>query len=180
MLEIKINAGQAYDEQRNEFLDVKDTVIHLEHSLLSLTKWESEHEKPYLNRTDLTPQESLDYIRCMCVDKNVNPNVFLFLTRDQILEIQKYIDRPMTATTINDRRKKTGNKETITSEVIYYWMISLGIPIEFEKRHLNWLLTLIRVCDIKNSKGTKMPKAEQMSQQRLLNEQRRARMHSKG
>lgn len=180
MLEIKINAGQAYDDQRNEFIEVKDTVIRLEHSLLSLAKWEAIHEKPYLNRTDLTAQESLDYIHCMCLDKNVDKNALMFLTREQIQQIRAYIDKPMTATTIQDRRPKTGRSETITSEIIYYWMISLGIPIEFEKWHLNRLLTLIRICDIKNSNGTKMPRDKQLSEQRMLNAQRRAKLHSKG
>lgn len=179
MLEIEIPSRELYDENRNEFIKVDGCILQLEHSLLSISKWESKWHKPFLNNKGLTNEEALDYIRCMTINKNVDPNVYYTLTNSMIEQVSKYIEDPMTATWFNDE-KKSRNKEVITSELIYYWMTAFQIPFEVEKWHLNRLLTLIRICSVKQGKQKKMPKKEVMSRNKALNEARRAKMGTMG
>ena len=154
----------------------------MEHSLVSLSKWESRWHKPFLsskNKTK-TQEEILDYIRCMTLTQNVDPNVYYNLSRENCEKIQAYIDDPMTATTFNEINKPKTNSEIITSELIYYWMIAYNVPVEFEKWHLNRLLTLIKVCSIKNAPPKKMSKREIMNRNAALNASRRKAHNSKG
>ena len=181
MLQLVVESTEFFDETREEFVTVPGQTLQLEHSLLSLAKWESKWKKPFLGKTDLSVEEQLDYIRCMTITRDVNPLVYESLTKSQLQEISDYINDPMTATTFNNRHKPASSRrEVITSEIIYYWMIDSGIPFSCEKWHLNRLLTLIRVCGIKNSPQKKMSKREAANQQRSLNAARRARLGTRG
>lgn len=180
MLTITIPDREFWDEQKQEFVNVKGQTIQLEHSLVSLSKWESKWNKPFLSQKDKTFDETLDYIRCMTVTKNVKPEVYYGLTMDNVDAINRYIDSPMTATTFNDGKKGSLFRETITSEIIYYWMIALDIPFECQKWHLNRLITLIRVCQIKTQPAKKMSKEEIMRRNAELNAARRKALHTTG
>ena len=170
MLRITIPAvNGAWDESKQEFVNLKEQTLQLEHSLVSLSKWEQKWHKPFLFTKEKTSEETLDYIRCMTLTQNVKPETYLFLTEENITQIKDYIDNPMTATTFSDKDKKN-NKEIITSELIYYWMIALNIPPEYQKWHLNRLLALIRVCNIKNTPPTKMSKKETIRYYNDINE----------
>lgn len=179
MLEIVINESEYFDEEKQEFVYINEQTLRLEHSLVSLSKWESKWKKPYLNAKK-THEESIDYIRCMTITQNVNPLVYEYLPDRVMTQVQEYIDDPMTATTIRSQQKPA-KKEIITAEIIYYWMISYEIPIAIcEKWHLNRLLCLIKICEIKNNKQKKMPTNEVYSNNKALNAARRAKAKSKG
>jgi hypothetical protein len=179
MLEITIPSYEFYDELNNEFFNFEGATLTLEHSLLSISKWESKWCKPFLSDKEKTLEESIDYIRCMTLDDNVDPNVYKFITNDLISKINLYIDSKMTATTISNN-KKTYNKEIVTSEIIYYWMVALNIPFECQTWHLNRLITLITVCSIKNATPKKMSNREIISQNKALNKARRKALNTKG
>lgn len=181
MLKITIPAVELWDEARQEFISTKEQTLQLEHSLVSISKWESKWNKPFLSKAEKTYEETLDYIKCMTLTQNVDPEVYNFLTIANIDEINKYIEAPMTATTFPPDRQSKGNSEVVTSELIYYWMIALQIPFDkCEKWHLNRLLTLIRVCNIKNSPPKKMSESEIMRRNAELNAARRKQLNSKG
>ena len=180
MLQITIPSVEEYDEVNNEFTVSKECVLQLEHSLVSLSKWESKWHKPFLIKGDKTNEESIDYIRCMTVTQNVSPEVYDHITQVIINEVVAYIEAPMTATTFSQNDKNIVNREVITAEIIYYWMVALNIPFECQKWHLNRLLTLINVCNIKNQPPKKMSKAEMFSRNRALNEARRRTLNTPG
>lgn len=177
MLTIVIPETEFYDEIKNEFKVVKEQKLVLEHSLVSLSKWESKWHKPFLGKQPKTYEETIDYIRCMTVN-SVDPMVYQGITSANILQINQYIEDPMTATTIKDQKK--GKEEIITAEIIYYWMVALNIPFECQKWHLNKLLTLINVVNIKNKPAKKMSKKDVMSRNASLNAARRKALHTKG
>ena len=181
MLEITIPATELWDERNEEFITTKEQTLRLEHSLVSLSKWESKWCKPFLSKANKTDEEMLDYVRCMTLTQNVPDEVYRCLTDDNIRKIYEYIDAPMTATWFNDDKTKKGtSREQTTSELIYYSMIALNIPFECQKWHLNRLLTLIRVCNIKNQPPKKMSKRDIMSRNAALNAARRNQLHTKG
>ena len=181
MLQLTIPLSpEGWDEVNEVFVEPKVTTIQLEHSLISLSKWESKWCEPFLSKKNLTNEESLDYIRCMTVSKNVDPEVYLHLTKENVDEIIEYINAPMTATTFSKNSNGKSSKEVVTSELIYYWMIAYQIPSEYEKWHLNRLLTLIRICGIKNSPPKKMSKGEVMRNNAALNAARRKKLNTKG
>ena len=180
MLEIIIPATEQWDEKNQEFITSKEQILRLEHSLVSLSKWESKWCKPFLSRENKTMEETIDYIKCMTLTQNVDDHVYNLLTIDNIKKVNEYISAPMTATTFSDSNKKGGGREIITSEIIYYWMISLNIPFECQKWHLNRLLTLIKVCSIKQQPPKKMSKRDVMSRNAALNAARRKQMNTKG
>ncbi len=183
MLTITVPANELFDERTSEFISVKEHVLLLEHSLLSLSKWESKWHKSFLFSLEngtLSLEETIDYIRCMCLTKNVDPNVYKCLSPSNISEINEYLSNPMTATTISDNQPGERNYEIKTSELIYYWMIACGIPFECEKWHLNRLIMLIRVCSAKNSPPRKMSRDEIMRRNAELNAKRRKEWNSKG
>ena len=178
MLQITIPAGKAWDESKEEFVVSKEQTLLLEHSLVSLSKWEQKWHKPFLSKEEKTLEETIDYIKCMTLTRNVKPETYFFLTEENIIEINKYIENPMTATIFSDEKKPS--REIITNELIYYWMIALNIPQEYQKWHLNHLLALIRVCNIKNAPAKKMSKYEIMKRNRELNEKRRQQLNTTG
>lgn len=180
MLQITIPAVEQWDESAQEFVYSKAQTIQLEHSLISLSKWESKWHKPFLSKTEKTTEETIDYIRCMTLTQNVKPEVYSNLSVENILQVNEYIENPMTATTFVENRDGKRSREIITAELIYYWMISLNIPVEFEKWHLNRLLTLIRVCNIKNQPPKKRSRREIMSQNASLNAARKQQLNTNG
>lgn len=182
MLEILVPGIEYYDEIREEFVTTKTTTLQLEHSLLSLSKWESKWKKAFLGNERKTPQQSIDYIRCMTITKNVPEDVYERLATNQqlVTKINEYIEDSMTATTFRERNSKKNN-QVVTSELIYYWMISLDIPLECQKWHLNRLFTLIRICNIKGGGDKKkMSKNDIMRDNMAMNAARRAKLGTKG
>lgn len=179
MLTIVIPKGEQYDSVNNLFIETKEQTLVLEHSLVSVSKWEAKWHKPFISKENKTLEETIDYIKCMTITQNIDPNVYNFISNDTIKRVYDYIDAPMTATTFS-KDNTPPSREIITSELIYYWMISLNIPAEFQKWHLNRLLTLIKVCSIKNSPKKKMSKRELMSRNRALNASRRKSLNSRG
>lgn len=177
MLTLIIPETELYDEIQNEFRIIKEQKIVLEHSLVSISKWESKWHKPFLSKENKTHEETIDYIRCMTVN-SVDPIIYNYITYSMINQVNKYIEDPMTATTIKNREPPS--REIITSEIIYYWMVALQIPFECQKWHLNRLLTLIQVCNIKNKPPKKMGKRELMSRNASLNAARRKALHTSG
>lgn len=182
MLRITVPAQEFFDEQRQEFYTVPSQTLVMEHSLISISKWEAKWKKSYFVDDKKTVDEILDYFRCMTVTpQKVDPIVYRCLSKENIDKISEYINDPMTATTIRDTQPRSGRKEVITSEIVYYWMIAQQIPIEFEKWHINRLLTLIKVCSIKNDPHPKkMRRGEIARQNRALNKARRAKYGTRG
>lgn len=181
MLTVTIPPGELFDENTMKFIPVKGATLKLEHSLVSVSKWESKWHKIFLDdKTTKTNEELVDYVRCMTLTQNVDPYVYYNIPSKTMNEINEYIKNPMTATHFNEENLKkmsvgkTKNDEKMSSELIYYWMISAQIPFECEKWHLNRLLTLIRVCGIKNQPPKKMSKADLASKYRNVNASRRA------
>lgn len=180
MLKIIIPSTEFYNEETSEFIIIKTQELLLEHSLVSISKWESKWEKPFLDKTQKTSEETLDYIKCMTITQNVKPEVYLALSQDNVSDIMTYIQSSRSATTFGKDKNSSASREIITSELIYYWMINYNIPVEFEKWHLNRLLNLIRICSIKSQPPKKMSKSQIMSRNKSLNDARRAKLHTKG
>ena len=180
MLQIIIPAGEQWDEINQVFINTKEQTLQLEHSLVSLSKWESKWCKAFLTKNEKTDEETIDYIKCMTITQNVDPNVYNCLTKENIEQIKKYIEAPMTATYFSEEHSGKSSREQVTSELIYYWMIALNIPMECQKWHLNRLLTLIRVCNIKNQPPKKMSKRAIMSRNAALNAARRKQLNTRG
>ena len=180
MLPIEIAKKELWDNEREEFLYIEATTLRLEHSLVSIREWESKWHKPFLSDQEKTYEETLDYIKCMTITQNVDPNVYNYLSKSIIDKITEYIEAPMTATHFMDDKNGKRSSETTTSELIYYWMIALNIPFECQKWHINRLLTLIRVCNIKNHPSKKMSRREIMSRNTALNAARRKKLRTNG
>ena len=180
MLEITIPETEQWDELKQEFVYTKAQTLQLEHSLISLSRWESKWCKPFLSKEDKTFEETIDYIRCMTLNRYVPDEVYGCLTRSNIKQINEYISAPMTATWFSKDTTGRNSREQITSELIYYWMIALNIPFECQKWHLNRLLTLIRVCNLKNQPSKKMSRREIMSRNAALNAARRKQLGTNG
>jgi hypothetical protein len=186
MLRIVIPAKQGielWDEEQEMFIQTpsfKEQTLQLEHSLVSLSKWESKWNKPFLTKTEKTIEETLDYIKCMTLTQNVPPEAYNNLTEDNLKQINEYIGAPMTATYISEDKSAKGSHETVTSELIYYWMIALNIPFECQKWHLNRLLTLVKVCNVKNAPPKKMGKKALMSRNAALNAARKQQLGTRG
>ena len=180
MLKIIIPSTEMWDEVNEKFVYSKEQVLQLEHSLVSLSKWESKWCKPFLSKENKTFEETIDYIRCMTINQNIPDEVYNCLTGENIREINEYISAPMTATRFSNDAAGKRSREQITSELIYYWMIALNIPFECQKWHINRLLTLIRVCNIKNHPSKKMSRREIMSRNTALNAARRKKLRTNG
>jgi hypothetical protein len=181
MITLFVPGQELFNEKTEEFITLPPSTITLEHSLVSISKWEAKWKKPFFDKKEKTPKEAEDYIRCMCITKNVPPTVFSFLGKDNLKKIEDYISDPMTATTFSQKEGQSKRSRIITSELIYYWMISDGIPMDCEKWHINRLLTLIRVFDAEsNSSKHKMSKNDIYKQNSALNAARRAKSRSRG
>lgn len=187
MLRLTLSDVKLFDESRGtygEFITIKGGTLLLEHSLLSLYKWESKWNKPFLSSDEKTTEESIDYIRCMIVGGNADERIVYFLPNNVLDAISDYIKKPMTATTFgkhrDSNRKGSRSGKSITAEIIYWEMITFGIPIEFESRNLNHLMTLIKVCSIKNSPPSKRSSKEIARDYKRINEDRKKKYNSKG
>lgn len=180
MLQITVPGIDGWDEIKEEFVTLKDTTLVLEHSLISISKWESKWHKPFLTKDEKTPEQVNDYVRCMTINPNVPDEVYNRLTRQNIADVLAYINDPMTATTITERGGKKFSREIVTSELIYYWMVALEIPFECQKWHINRLMMLIQICSIKNQPDKKMSRKSTMQQNAALNAARRQKAHSRG
>ena len=181
MLQIRVPGIEYWDEKKGEFKESPDTIISLEHSLISISKWESKWHRPFLNDKQLTKEEFVDYIKCMTITPNIEDEVYDRLTNKNIDDILKYMEDPMTGTTINERGiSKSRKREIVSSELIYYWMVAMQIPFECQEWHINRLMMLIRVCGIKNQPDKKMSKRNVMQQNAALNAARRQKLHTRG
>ena len=171
---------EGWDDEKQEFVEPETIELQLEHSLVSLSKWESKWCKPFLSDKEKTDEETLDYVKYMTLTQNVDPDVYNHLTQANHLAIRNYINAPMTATTFSEDKNGKRSREVITAELMYYWMISLNIPFECQNWHLNRLLTLVRVCNIKNQPPKKRSKRETASRYAAMNAARRKQYNSKG
>lgn len=179
MLKLIVLGTETFNDDTSEFGSEGDVVLELEHSLVSLSKWESEFEKPFLTDDKKSAVEILAYVKAMTLDPNIPESIFEKLSGENFREINSYIDAKMTATWFSQNRT-TPSREVVTSELIYYWMTVYSIPFTCETWHLNRLFTLIRICNVKQDKPKNMSRSEQAAEQRRLNEERRARFNSTG
>ena len=180
MLRITLPESEQYNEETEEFITFKAQELQLEHSLVSLSKWESKWGKPFLTKKEKTVEESIDYVRCMTLTQNVDPEVYKRITPDIVDSVAKYIENPMTATTFSKKSNQPPNHEVVTAELIYYWMIAYNVPFECQKWHLNRLMTLINVCQIKNEPPKKMGTKALGNRNAALNAARRQSLNTKG
>ena len=180
MLQITVPASEYYDERTNTFHKIEEQTLSLEHSLVSLSKWEAKWHKPYMTKKEKSIEETIDYIRCMTVTPHVDPDIYTRLTNENLDQILKYIQNPMTATTINNTDPRKGSNKIVTSELIYYWMVAFNIPFECQKWHLNRLLTLIEICNIENQPAKKMGKGDILRNNAALNAARRKKLNTRG
>lgn len=180
MLKVTIPARELFDG-KDRFIYIKEQTLQLEHSLVSLSKWESKWHKPFLSPKPKTLEEYVDYVRCMTLTQNVDPNAYRALTPAVLKDVSDYINATMTATTISKDGMRRGPNEVVTAEIIYYWMICYNIPFDpCQKWHLDRLLTLINVCGAKSQKPKKIPKAEQFARNRALNAARKQKWNTRG
>ena len=180
MIQITIPGTEFWDEEKCEFVCSKTQTLCLEHSLVSLSKWESKWQKPFLTKDKKTSEEEIDYIRCMTLTQNVDPLAYHNLSPENYKAIRDYIDSPRSATIIKER-VKGGGGSFITSELIYSWMVALNIPFECQKWHLNRLLTLIRICNINNDpKKQKRSKRDILTNNAMLNKARKEKLGTSG
>jgi hypothetical protein len=179
MLTITVKGGEFWDENSEKFVIVKDTVLELEHSLVTLSKWEEKFRKPFIG-TEKNEEELLSYIEIMIQTPDFAPEVLQRLDQENVDAIHEYLENPMSATWFNEKPETGKGGPATTAEIIYYWMTAFQIDWQAQYWHLNKLLTLIKVCNLKNAKPKKMSRAEQMAQQRALNAKRRAEAGSKG
>lgn len=180
MLTITVPSSEYWDDNKQEFIEAKGGTLKLEHSLVSIAKWESKWCKSFLNTKEKTDEETMDYIRCMTLTQNIDPNIYSQLSLQNVEDIKNYINAPMTATVFADTGDSSTNREVVTAELIYYWMIAYNIPFECQKWHINRLLTLVRVCGVKNNPPKKMGKGELMRRNAALNAARRRQLNTKG
>ena len=180
MLTLIVSMVDGFDETTSEFVSVEDVTMELEHSLVSVSKWEAKYEKAFLGAGDKTEDQVLDYIRMMILGSLPPQEVFARFSEKNYTDIKEYIDAKMSAAWFSDTGPKNTTSEVVTSELIYYWMIALGIPFECQSWHLNRLLTLIKVCNLKNAPEKKMSPADIAARNKQLNAQRRAEMKSRG
>jgi hypothetical protein len=181
MLQIVVPISpEGWDERKQEFVEPEEKILQLEHSLISISKWESKWHKAFLSKNEKTDEETFDYIKCMTLTQNVDPSIYDHLTTDNVNQIKAYIDDPMSASIVPKSSEVKNNHEVVTSELIYYWMISLTIPLECQKWHLNRLLKLIEVCNYKNTPPKKRSKSEIMRSNAALNAARRRQYGTRG
>lgn len=176
---ITIPAFEEFDERTNKISSYPAVTLRLEHSLLSISLWESIWHISFFD-SEKTEEQTMSYIKCMTLTKDVKDAVYRHLTFDNIREINEYIQNPMTATTIRETPGGHDSTEFVTSELVYYWMIAYNIPVEFERWHINRLIMLIRVCSEKQKPQKKMSRREILERNRALNAARRAKYNSKG
>ena len=172
--------SEQWDEEKEEFISSPGVTLQLEHSLVSLAKWESKWCKAFLSKNEKTAEETLDYIKCMTLNPDVDPDLYNRLTPENVKAVNDYIGAPMSATYFSDDKQAKSSREVVTAELIYYWMISLQIPFECQYWHLNRLLTLVKVCNVKNAPPKKMSKRDIAARNAKLNAARRQQLNTRG
>lgn len=180
MLTITVCLTEGFDEQTNTFVEWETVVLNLEHSLVSLSKWESSFEKPFLGKGEKSVEETLGYIEAMCLTPEIPPEVFQKLSQQNFDDINAYISKKMSASWVNEQGPQRANRQVVTSELIYYWMSQLGIPIECETWHLNRLLMLIKISNEMNKPAKKMSRRDIAQRNTALNAQRKAALGTRG
>jgi hypothetical protein len=180
MLKLIIEGDESFNEETSTFETFDSVVIELEHSLISLSKWESKYQKPFLSSTEKTTEEIFGYLQAMIITPDMDPDIMYRCSQNDITKIQQYIDSSESATTFGTMPERRGPGEVITSELIYYWLVAFNIPFECQYWHLNRLFSLIRICNIKNSKPTKMSRHEIAQRNQELNARRRAELNTPG
>lgn len=180
MLTITLPSIELFDEVKMEFINIKEQTLELEHSLVSLAAWEAIWEKPFLTREDKTREETISYIKCMTLTPNVDPDAYTYISDDIINKVNKYIAAPMTATTFSEDKSSKSSGDTTTAEIIYYWMVALNIPPEYRFWHLNQLMTLIKVCSIKNAPPKKRKAADILRENAARNAARKQKLNTRG
>lgn len=180
MITITVPEKELWDEKTETFITCESRVLTLEHSLVSISKWESKWHKPFLDKKEKTREEIIDYVKCMTITQNIKPIVYQCLSNENLKEVNEYISDSMTATWFSKTSSTNRSSETTTSELIYYWMVSLQIPFECEKWHINRLLTLIKICNIKNQPNKKMSNTEVLRQYSALNAARKKQFNTHG
>ena len=180
MLRITVPAQEMWDEENEQFVYGDEVTLELEHSLVSLSKWESKYHKAFLTKKEKTAEEHLDYIKCMTLTEDVPDEVYARLTQENVDQIVAYIEDPMSATYYFDDKKQSPSRDVMTAEYIYYCMFANGIPLDFENRHLNKLIAIIKMCGLKNSPPKKMSKSDIANRHRQINAANRAKYHTKG
>jgi hypothetical protein len=180
MLKLIVEGYESFNDKEQTFETTDDVAIELEHSLISLSKWESKYQKPFLASGIKTSEEIFEYFKCMIITSDVGLDVLYRCSQKQLDEIQQYIDSSQSATTFGTMPERQGPGEVITSELIYYWIVSFNIPFECQHWHLNRLFSLIRICNIKNSKQKKIPRHELAQRNRDLNAKRKAQLGTTG
>jgi hypothetical protein len=179
VLRIEVPVSEVYDDDKEEFITVATTVLELEHSLVSLSKWESFYEKPFLSTMEKTPEQLFNYVVMMTLTPDVPLEVFKNLSEENVTQIDEYINSKQTATWFNDAVEER-SREIITAEIIYYWMVAMEIDWQAQYWHLNRLLALVRVINLKNSPSKPMSSAEITRRNRELNAQRKAELKTRG
>ena len=181
MLQLTIPISPEYwDDEKEVFVPPETITVEMEHSLLSISKWEERWHKAFLTKKEKTTEETIDYLRCMTITPNVDPDVWKNINKDHVDKVYEYINDPMTATTIREMPNTKKSSEVVTAELIYHWMIAANIPLDKESWHLNKLLTLIRVCAVKSSPPKKMSNQAILKQNAALNKARRQQHNSRG
>lgn len=181
MLQIVIPGIEGWDEEKQEFVQLtKPRTLQMEHSLVSLSKWESKWCKAFFSGKEKTAEEILDYVKCMTITQNVAPEIYNDLTSNNIEQIKNYIEAPMTALRFFDNKQGKQSREPVTAELIYYWMIALNIPFECQKWHINRLMALIKICKIKSQPPKKGGTSEILARNAALNEARKQQLNTKG
>lgn len=185
MLELIVPISpEGWDETKLEFVDPEVQVLELEHSLVAISKWEAKYRRAFISKKEMTDEETIDYIRFMTLNKNVNPDTYSHLTDENLKEVSEYINHPMSATVFpadkGNGQQGPRNNDVITADLIYFWMFTWGIPLEFENRHVNQLITLIKVFSAKNAPSRRMSNRDIASRNASLNAARRKRYGSRG
>lgn len=181
MLQITVEPKEYFDEEKSMFINIPGQTLELEHSLVAISKWEAKWGKAFLGKQPKTQEETIDYVRCMTLNSDVNPMVYSGLSAKNVSDIKEYIESRMSATYLNSRGGDDICADTVTSELVYYWMVALQIPFECQYWHLNRLLTLIQICNIKNNPSkNKMSRSDLLRRNSALNAQRRAKYHTRG
>jgi hypothetical protein len=179
MLTLNVEGDEFFDSEKQMFFYTKPSLINLEHSLISVAKWEAHWKKPYLPSWSAPgmqgPVEELDYIRCMIIGK-FEEHIPALIQQNHLAEVRAYMLDSHTASVSHRIGKSETSKKTVTSELIYFWMIKFGIPFECEKWHFNRLLSLIDVCNLKEAElsgKNKMSAQESAEWRNQLNKKRR-------
>lgn len=175
MITIHISKGSFFDEKANEFIEVQEQDVQMEHSLYTISKWEEKWHKPYLTKSkafEKSQEEAFDYMRCMCLDEDVNPLIFMCISQSEQDRLMNYIKDPHTATTVTKKDVHANNGEETTAETLYYAMFANQIPIECEHWHINKLLKLLEVFSAKMEKPKKMPKSHMVNRRRSISKAR--------